>query len=451
MYHQDWNVGMLQHMTRHAAENRLPEAVVRIGAHDDHGCVRRRGTVHQRLADIGVISFDVQLFRLNAVPGKMLQKPESGRYRTLVLGGREDRDLFGLPQQRHRAIDGSGGLQGAVPGDDDMVKYRLPDGGRRHERRASGVEDGCREGLFGDDLIGIGPGDDCKVAEPADFDHGRGDGADPLVPGRGGARCRYLIVRGQQSVSCPPSLESLECRRLSKLSLRFDRFRDNARSRDHFGNHRRRYDRIRQGKDDIGVRLELQGEIRRHLELRLERNALKQGNEDIPYGHDCTRLKTKAAVPNCSDGNFPAIEMCQIAAMRVAVRLERPLSEIIMNPRPLGFGFACTLAILTAAGSSLAKGPDAGRTLAIEACSACHQVIPQQKRPGPVSEGEEGAWTEAPTFSEIANRCLSASELKSRISNPHYPMREQILMPIDVDDLAIYIRTLAKRSDCAIR
>jgi len=122
-----------------------------------------------------------------------------------------------------------------------------------------------------------------------------------------------------------------------------------------------------------------------------------------------------------------------------------------MSPRALHFGITCVLGILNAHGTLLATPADDGRTLAIEACSACHQVIPQQKRPGPVSEGEEGARTEAPTFFEIANRCPSAAELKSRIANPHYPMREQLLMPIDVDDLAIYIQTLATRSNCAIR
>lgn len=122
-----------------------------------------------------------------------------------------------------------------------------------------------------------------------------------------------------------------------------------------------------------------------------------------------------------------------------------------MNPRPLYLGIACTLGLLTAEGTLLADPTNAGRTLAIEGCSGCHQVIPQQKRPPPVSEGDEGAWTEAPTFQEIANRCLSANQLKAKVTNPHYPMREQLLMPVDVDNLAIYIRSLARRSDCPIR
>lgn len=122
-----------------------------------------------------------------------------------------------------------------------------------------------------------------------------------------------------------------------------------------------------------------------------------------------------------------------------------------MNPRPFYFAIACTLGLLMANGSLLAGPADAGRSLAIEGCSGCHQVLVQQKRPPPVSEGAEGAWTEAPTFQEIATRCLSADELRNKITNPHYPMREQLLMPIDVDNLAAYIRSLSGRSGCPIR
>jgi len=122
-----------------------------------------------------------------------------------------------------------------------------------------------------------------------------------------------------------------------------------------------------------------------------------------------------------------------------------------MNRRMLYFGVACTVGLMTVYGASLGKPVEAGRSLAIEGCSGCHQVIPQQKRPPPVSEGEEGAWTEAPTFQEIANRCLSAGELKTKITSPHYPMREQLLMPIDVDNLAVYIRSIATRPDCPLR
>jgi hypothetical protein len=122
-----------------------------------------------------------------------------------------------------------------------------------------------------------------------------------------------------------------------------------------------------------------------------------------------------------------------------------------MIQRPLYVGIMYSFGLILFGGVCAAGPADDGRKLAIEACSACHQVFPQQKRPPPVSEGEEGARTEAPTFTEIAHRCLSPGELKSRIANPHYPMREQILMPIDLDDLAVYIQSLSTPTDCAIR
>jgi hypothetical protein len=65
--------------------------------------------------------------------------------------------------------------------------------------------------------------------------------------------------------------------------------------------------------------------------------------------------------------------------------------------------------------------------------------------------GADGTHVEAPTFVQIADRCLSAQDLRARILNRHYPMREQELMPLDLDDLATYIRSLASKSACAIR
>jgi mono/diheme cytochrome c family protein len=122
-----------------------------------------------------------------------------------------------------------------------------------------------------------------------------------------------------------------------------------------------------------------------------------------------------------------------------------------MNSRARFFGLACALQLLAAPGAVFAKPADAGRDIAIGACGGCHQVTSGQKRPAPVHEGEEGAWTEAPTFMEIANRCLSADELRNRITNPHYPMREQLLTPVDVDELAAYIRSVGTRAGCPIR
>jgi mono/diheme cytochrome c family protein len=94
--------------------------------------------------------------------------------------------------------------------------------------------------------------------------------------------------------------------------------------------------------------------------------------------------------------------------------------------------------------------PEAGKALAIEACGACHQVIPTQKRPAPVANPDEGVPTQAPTFTTIAERCAPADQLRAKIANPHYPMREQALGAIDLDSLAAYIRSLAPAKTCPI-
>lgn len=112
---------------------------------------------------------------------------------------------------------------------------------------------------------------------------------------------------------------------------------------------------------------------------------------------------------------------------------------------------SCALTFLLA-GTAMAGTPvEDGRQMAVEACSACHQVEPGQKRPEAVAEGEEGARTPAPTFAEIADRCLSGNDLRDKIANPHYPMRQQEFLPLDLNDLSVYIRSLAHRPDCAIR
>ncbi len=115
------------------------------------------------------------------------------------------------------------------------------------------------------------------------------------------------------------------------------------------------------------------------------------------------------------------------------------------------FRLSCALSFLVASTAMAGTPVVDGRQMAIEACGACHQVDTRQKRPDAVPEGDEGARTLAPTFAEIADSCLSGNDLRSRIANPHYPMRQQEFLPLDLDDLSIYIRSLARRPDCAIR
>lgn len=111
----------------------------------------------------------------------------------------------------------------------------------------------------------------------------------------------------------------------------------------------------------------------------------------------------------------------------------------------LGFGL-CLIAM-----HPVTASVDAGRALAQEACSACHQVVPDQHRPPPVANADESTKVQAPSFPEVAQLCLSESDLRAKITSPHYPMREQVLSDIDVGSLAQYIRSLAPGSSCRMR
>jgi mono/diheme cytochrome c family protein len=91
-----------------------------------------------------------------------------------------------------------------------------------------------------------------------------------------------------------------------------------------------------------------------------------------------------------------------------------------------------------------------GHDLAKEACSACHQVEPGQMRPPLVANPDEGSKIRAPSFIEIAKLCLAEGDLRAKITNPHYPMREQLLTPVDVDGLSRYIRSLAPGANCPL-
>ena len=98
-----------------------------------------------------------------------------------------------------------------------------------------------------------------------------------------------------------------------------------------------------------------------------------------------------------------------------------------------------------------AVGGEDGKALAEEFCSACHQVTPEQARTPLVSNPDEGRPVRAPRFVDIAHQCEAAGDLRAKITNPHYPMREQVLTPVDTDALARYIRSLAPEAKCPIR
>jgi len=93
-----------------------------------------------------------------------------------------------------------------------------------------------------------------------------------------------------------------------------------------------------------------------------------------------------------------------------------------------------------------ARMPDTtrGKRLAIEACSACHQVTGRQTRPTPVADPDTAEAVAAPPFSAIGGKFRhDPAALRAFILAPNHPMREQRFVPRDLDDIVAYIRSLA--------
>jgi cytochrome c551/c552 len=88
-----------------------------------------------------------------------------------------------------------------------------------------------------------------------------------------------------------------------------------------------------------------------------------------------------------------------------------------------------------------------GRADAMDACSACHQVTVEQKRPQAVHDLDD--WDVlASTFSEIAKRYSGRTvALRSAIIKPAHPMKEQQFDPAEVRTIMAYIRSLRHEKD----
>jgi len=90
-----------------------------------------------------------------------------------------------------------------------------------------------------------------------------------------------------------------------------------------------------------------------------------------------------------------------------------------------------------------------GRAIAIEACSACHKVMPHQKQPDPVLNPDEGVSIAAPDFTRIARKYARRPRaLRDYIRAPIHPMREQMWDAQDLDAVVAFIGTLpAKKTE----
>lgn len=99
----------------------------------------------------------------------------------------------------------------------------------------------------------------------------------------------------------------------------------------------------------------------------------------------------------------------------------------------------------TIVGAQAAQNVRAGRALAIDACSACHQVTPDQKSRLPVFNPDEYANVAAPPFRAIAAKYARRPlALRRIILNPVHPMPEQNWDPADLTAVITFIQSLAR-------
>jgi mono/diheme cytochrome c family protein len=107
----------------------------------------------------------------------------------------------------------------------------------------------------------------------------------------------------------------------------------------------------------------------------------------------------------------------------------------------------CTLAWVIGAdvAAQAAQNVRAGRELAVQACSACHQVTSDQKPGTAVFNPEEYANVAAPPFRRIAAKYARRPlELRRFILNPVHPMPEQNWDPADLTAVVAFIQSLAQ-------
>ncbi len=86
-----------------------------------------------------------------------------------------------------------------------------------------------------------------------------------------------------------------------------------------------------------------------------------------------------------------------------------------------------------------------GKSLAQQYCTACHRVTQEQAQPPDVvvDTGSGPETFQAPSFGRIAARAdRTEAQLRERILNPHYPMREQQFIPEELDAIVAYILSL---------
>ena len=107
----------------------------------------------------------------------------------------------------------------------------------------------------------------------------------------------------------------------------------------------------------------------------------------------------------------------------------------------------CFAVLVSATVAARADGSpeEAGHALAQDYCSACHRVSAEQAPPPKVTvdTGSGSEEYEAPSFRQVAARPgRDAAYLRAFIQAPHYPMREQLFIPKELEQIVTYILSL---------
>jgi mono/diheme cytochrome c family protein len=123
------------------------------------------------------------------------------------------------------------------------------------------------------------------------------------------------------------------------------------------------------------------------------------------------------------------------------------LSDEMNRPMRLMLTWICFAVLLSATAAVRADGlsEEAGQALAREYCSACHRVSAEQAPPPKVTvdTGSGSEEYEAPSFRQVAARPgRDADYLRTFIQAPHYPMREQLFIPEELEQIVTYILSL---------
>lgn len=111
--------------------------------------------------------------------------------------------------------------------------------------------------------------------------------------------------------------------------------------------------------------------------------------------------------------------------------------------RYMGTVFLALAFAVTTAEARVITQVEQGRLNSIEACSACHQVRPEQPPKPPVHDDNFDMDVQPPSFIEIAqNHGTDIEYLRKHIKEPEWPMREQWLDDDYLRDIILYIQSL---------